>query len=168
MEQPSPTTLAPATSQPVAHASKFVIYDDSLAAGWNDYSYKGTYDFSNSIESHNGAVSLQANMNGWGAVNLKTNSPGVALSDLGTGANANNVHLTFWAKVLGSVYIRVRVNGIMYNTLIDSQDQWVEVSLSLSLFENPTHVYQVEFQNKSSGKIVIYFDDIELHENVFL
>ncbi len=167
--QPSPTTSAPTTAQPVAQSlSTFVIYDESLTAGWSDYSYKGTYDFSNTLESHSGAVSLQANLNGWGAVNLKTDSPGFALSDLGTDANANNVHLNFWAKAPGSVYLRVRVNGIMYNTLVDSQDEWVEVSLSLHLFESPTHVYQIEIQNKSSGNIIIFFDEIELHKNGFV
>eukprot|EP00581_Thalassiosira_minuscula_P018057 CAMPEP_0183733468 /NCGR_PEP_ID=MMETSP0737-20130205/41292_1 /TAXON_ID=385413 /ORGANISM="Thalassiosira miniscula, Strain CCMP1093" /LENGTH=838 /DNA_ID=CAMNT_0025966733 /DNA_START=158 /DNA_END=2674 /DNA_ORIENTATION=- len=165
---PSPVAPPPVTLAPIATVtSTFTIYDEVIANGWDDYSWSGTFDSSYSLQSHEGAVSFQASLNGWGGVNLKAGSPGLLLSDLGSGADATNVSLRFWMKCAGTASLRVRVNGKMHDISISSQDQWVQVSLGLNLFESPANVFQIEIQNKSSTQITIYFDEIELHKNVF-
>lgn len=159
-----PMTPAPVVTYP---ASNFVVYDESLASGWDNNSWKGTYDVASSLEAHSGALSLRAAMNGWGGVQLKTDSPGVLLSSLDPGADASNVFLRFWMKGPGSaVKLRVEVNGERHEITTDPQGQWIQVSLVLDLFQSPTYVYQIEIQNKSSSSIVLYFDGIELHKNM--
>mmetsp|Transcript_11568 Transcript_11568/g.17795 ORF Transcript_11568/g.17795 Transcript_11568/m.17795 type:complete len:842 (+) Transcript_11568:98-2623(+) len=157
----------PVTPAPVAVASpNFVIYDESLASGWEDQSYKGTFDAADTLEAYKGAQSWRADLLGWGALNMKTASPGVLLSNLGTGADATNVYLRFWVKGPGSgVKLRVRVNGKMHDTTISPQGQWMQMSLSLSLFYSPTNVFQIEIQNSASSQILLHFDEIELQKN---
>jgi len=162
-----PTTIAPITAAPVSTPSaNFVIYDESLSSGWDDHSFKGTFDFANALEAHNGAQSLRADLKGWGAVELKTAQPGVSLSDLGPGVDASNVFFRFWVKGPGTLNLRMRVNNKSHDAMVASQDQWTQASFPLSKFYSPTEVWQVEVQNKASGGVVIYLDQIELHKNL--
>jgi len=163
-----PSTLAPVTLAPVATpSSDFVIYDESLASSWENYSYKGTFDLANALEIHAGTRSLRADLNGWGAVNLKTAQPGVLLSDLGPGADATNVYLRFWVKGPGLLNLRVRVNGKMRDATVAPQGQWIQAAFPLYEFYSPSEVWQVEIQYAASGGVVLYLDQIELHQNLF-
>lgn len=51
------------------------VYDDVLAAGWQDWSWSGTYDFSASAPVHNGAASISAVTGAWGGLSLYTPTP---------------------------------------------------------------------------------------------
>lgn len=163
-----PSTLAPATPAPVeTPSSTFVIYGDTLASGWEDFGFKGTFDFANDLRVSEGAHSLRADLNGWGGVNLKTETPGFPLADLGAGSNAANVYLRFWINGPGSLNLRVRVNEKMYSTTVAPQGQWVQASFPLDQFYSPVEVWQVGIQNAASGGVVLYLDRIELHRSLF-
>ena len=157
-------TAAPVTPAPVAASpSTFSIYDENLATSWGEFSFGGSYDASTE-ESHSGSVSFKANMNGWGAVKLRTDSPGLLLTDLDSGANTSNVFLRFYVKGSGTANIRVKVNSKRHEMTISPQGQWMQVSLALDLFQaSMVGVYQVEIQNKSSSNLVLYFDEIDIH-----
>ena len=163
LETPNPTP-APVTTS----SGTFTIYGETIASGWSDYSSSGTYDPSSTEEAHSGSKSFKADINGWGQLNLKAASPGVLLSDLGTDADATNVSLRFWVKGSGSnIVLRVRVNGKMHDTTVSPSGSWTQVSLPLTLFYSPDNVFQVEIQNRASSLLSLYFDEIELHKNLF-
>lgn len=164
---PSPVSISSPTPAPGAAGSgTYIIYDEMIASGWEDFSYTGTFDASSTMEAHSGSKSFRADIGGWGALNLKATSPGVLLSELASDADATNVSLRFWVKSSGSgIVLRVRVNGKMYDTTVSPSGQWTNVSLPLSLFYSPDSVYQVEIQNRASGSVLLYFDAIELHKN---
>jgi len=169
---PPPTfpleTLNPTPAPAVTSSGTFTIYDETIASGWSDYSSSGTYDASSTMEAHRGSKSFKANIGGWGQLNLKAASPGVLLSELGSDASATNVYLRFWVKGSGSnIVLRVRVNGKMHDTTVSPSGSWTQVSLPLTLFYSPDNVFQVEIQNRASSSLSLYFDEIELHKNLF-
>jgi len=160
----APTASLTTPSPIISSSSTFVIYDEMLS--WEDFSYKGTFDAASTQEAHRGMHSYRADLNAWGALNFKTASPGMLLTELDASATPNNVYLQFYVKGAGSVNLRVRINGKMHDTAASSLGQWVQVSLSLNLFYSPLSVFQVEIQNIGSATR-LYFDEIELYHNMY-
>ncbi len=132
----------------------FAVYDDALAADWNNYSFSGSYDLAYTADVAVGSQSIRADYSGWGGLNLKTNN------DLdGTAYSA----ISFWIKGEGAYLIRLKVNGAQHE--FTTTTAWQQITLDLSEFGNPSLIDAVVLQNRSSSSRTVFIDQIEFISN---
>ncbi|WNJ18183.1 fibronectin type III domain-containing protein [Pontibacter sp. G13] len=132
----------------------FVLYDDAVDGDWNDYSYSGTYNASNTSNVQVGSNSYKASYNGYGGVNLKTNN------DLDV---SGFTALRFWVKSDGSHLIRVTLATDSGNEdyEFNTSASWQQLTINMSEFGNPNTVDNVKLVNRSSSSFDVYYDQIE-------
>jgi hypothetical protein len=141
----------------VAGNSVELIYGDFLGDKWTDYSYKGKYHYDESSEVYEGTHAIRADYRKWGGLQVADNN------DL----NSEGItSLSFFIKVTGTstdpmlVWVddkKRRINP--------KNNEWEHVILPLSLFESPSTISRVVFQNDSGEARTVYFDRIEFISN---
>ncbi|GAA4457774.1 hypothetical protein GCM10023189_29030 [Nibrella saemangeumensis] len=141
-------------------ASTYIIYDDALQAGWENWSWGTTVNLSNTSPVQSGTRSIAVKYNqGWAGFYLHTASP-VNLSGLS--------HLKFWVNggKSGGQKITVKMNGDNTNiySLTIPKNTWTQVTVPLTTFGSPTTLYDLYFQEGigSTKQAVYYLDKVYL------
>lgn len=142
---------------------QFVIYDDALASGWQDWSWDTVIDLNGTSPTWNGsAFAVNATITGaWGAF-----SPAMASGSVDTigydsikfyvhGGTAPDKALSFVTENDSGLSTSVQfaaVAGI-----------WTEVTVTLDQLGNPDSIARLYFQNASDSPIgMVTFDDIRM------
>ncbi|MFZ6028613.1 MAG: glycoside hydrolase family 44 protein, partial [Chloroflexota bacterium] len=147
--------VRPASGAP----SDVVIYDDALAAGWENWSWNTTADFANSAPVYAGSSSIAATYTGAWAGFYLNNAAGISTAGYTT--------LRFWIHGGGSGGQRLNV------TLMDGSgntfavtaaaNTWTRVDVPLSELGNPATLTKLVWQDTSGGaQPAFYIDQVAL------
>eukprot|EP00978_Attheya_sp_CCMP212_P013533 scaffold33985_cov25-Attheya_sp.AAC.1 len=120
-----------------------LVYGDFLGDKWTDYSSKGNYHYDESSEVYEGNHAIRADYKKWGGLQVADNN----------GFNSEGItSLSFFIKVTGTSTDPILVWVDDKNRRINPKNnEWEHVVLPLSLFESPSKISSVVFQN-DSGK----------------
>ncbi len=160
------TTLLPAqtvqangslVSSPLATPA--AVYGDSLAAGWQDWSWNASRNLSNSTPLQSGSKSISVTLTqAWGALYLHSNS---ALSTSGYSTLEFYIH----GGASGGQSLKVIANGNTNQTysVTAAANTWTKVSVPLSSLGSPSSLTDLYWQD-AAGKSqpVFYIDSISL------
>ncbi len=143
---PSPSSRA---------AADLAVYADSLAAGWEDWSWNTTRNLANATPVHGGTASLAVTYTAaWGGLYLHANSVDVSAYDT----------LRFWLHggSAGGQHISV---GLNYNgsthEVVATAGTWQQVEIPLSDLGSPTTITDLVWQDGTGGaQPTFYLDDI--------
>jgi hypothetical protein len=157
--QPTATPAAPTATQPPSGGASLEIYGDSTS--WNNWSWSGTYNFSNTSTVYNGARSIAVTYSAWGGLSLQKN-PAVSTSGYS--------RLSFWAHGGSSGTRKIRVNiertsGVASPSInLDvPSGRWTQFNINLSDLGSPATIYRINIQDAAgSNQPVFYIDDIRL------
>ncbi len=135
------------------------IYDDALAAGWEDWSWSSTRNFSNTNPTQAGPHSIRVDYTAWGGLSLRQAN---AIS-----TNVNTV-FKFWVYSTGVNSIRFSVqtedNSPLATEYTFSTDanQWKEITVTRAQVGNPALIKRINFMNNSANNATVYFDQIRI------
>ncbi len=142
--------------------SDIEIYNDSLAAGWQNWSWNSTIDFANSNPAR-GTASIAVTYNqGWAGFSLRYDAPL-------TGSDYSAI--TFWAH--GGNAGQRTVYFFIHQTDSGSQTPsyqltipagtWTQFTIPLSELGNPLTIKRLNWQEGTGGpQSTFYLDDIRL------
>jgi hypothetical protein len=139
-------------------AADFVIYTDGLEAGWADWSWSSTVNFSNASPVGSGLYSLSVKYNAaWAGFYL--HSPAIDISEYD--------YLSFWISggSAGNQRIRVVANGDGSNAYMVTApaNAWTQVIIPLSTLGNPVILTDLYWQDDTgTPQPIFYIDDIAL------
>jgi hypothetical protein len=160
---PTPPEEEPPTQTPTPEVVPgLVIYDDKLAEGWEDYSYKATNDFSNTAQVHSGSKALALTYTGpYGAF-----SPFIARALDGSKYKS----LTFWAYGAPGgtelfIFTQDSADGDGSEKVSRSvkAGSWQEIKVPMSELGNPASIARLSIQNATEqAQAVFYIDDVQL------
>ncbi len=145
------------------HALNYLIYDDALGSGWDNWSWNATINLAATSPVHNGSHSIAVTLGGWGALSLHK----------GGADTAGATHLRFFLHGGSSggqqmnVFLNLDVNGAAVDGPAVSvpspaANTWSEVKIPLASL-NPTNaiVTRINWQDATGGnQSTLYFDDI--------
>jgi len=146
-----------------AGAADLIVYGDSLASGWQDWSWSDANNLANASPVHAGTASIAVSFNGaWGALSLRAPA---AVSTSGYTA------VTFWVHG-GSSGTRSLIANI-YQTDAGSMSTnvafsapagvWTPITLTISALGNPTAIARINIQdNSGTVQPTFYVDDMRL------
>ncbi|KAB2900491.1 MAG: hypothetical protein F9K31_04840 [Dokdonella sp.] len=153
-----------------ARAADLVVYDDALRNGFQNWSWGGGSNFSNTNPVHAGTHSIALAGNAWNAVAFGRDDP-IAF--------ATYPQLRFWVHGGSaggqaiSLYANDTAAGVDASVPLASYiaggaiaaNQWREVTVPLATaFPGLSRFDQIGFISESSGtQPTVYFDDVELH-----
>ena len=149
---PQPAQAAPAS---------LTVYGNTLASGWQDWSWGGqTHNFNNASPVHSASASIQVQFSaGWAGFQLGTDTPPT------TGAyNA----LEFWIHggSSGGQLIRVMVGNDCTSVSLDltlAAGAWSKVTLPLTGLDNPAPIKFIYwFTATDHAQPAFYLDDVAL------
>ncbi|MCB0131072.1 MAG: hypothetical protein KDD78_09495, partial [Caldilineaceae bacterium] len=155
-------TLVPAL--PVHAAADLTVYDDSLASGWQDWSWSTTRDFSATTPSYAGSNAIAVEHTaGWGALSL--NTPSILNA-------ADYSAVTFWVHggTTGAHSLQFFIHQDSGSTNVTTQvpfttqaNTWTQVTVTMAELGNPSTIHRVNFQDRAgAAQPVYYLDDIVL------
>lgn len=136
-----------------------IIYDDALAADWQDASSGAVRNFSNTTPVREGSRSIRVDYSANGTLVFRK---GTAVT------TTANTQLRFWVYNSGKSGIRIYTEAAdnggksadVY--LKPARNQWVEVVVSMSQLANPSAIKRVTVQNNSRSATTLYFDGVQL------
>jgi hypothetical protein len=138
-----------------ATADDLVIYSDSLASGWANWSWDTTVNLANPSPVHAGTHSISVKYNkGWAALYLHTASA-VDTSEY--------EKLAFWIHggASGTRQLNVVVNGADSYAITAPAGTWTQYVIPLSEFGSPASINDLYWQDTTtSSQPVFYLDDI--------
>jgi len=142
----------------MASADDRIIYGDSRAAGWDNWSWDTSADFANTSQVHEGSQSIAVTLNAaWAALYLHQNSA-IDLTNYG--------QLSFWIR--GSAagnQLGVFGNGDGGNVFAVSAqaNTWTQVNIPLSALGSPSSLADIYWQDTAgTAQGTFYLDDIRL------
>ncbi|MFN8357819.1 MAG: fibronectin type III domain-containing protein [Spirosomataceae bacterium] len=154
----SSTTITPTTSS--CTASTITIYDETLNADWNDWSWACTRNYSNTSPVKVGTYSARVDYTAWGGLSFRKVSTTVTTT--------SSTAVRFWVRTPTATTIKVYTSatdtggdatGYTFST---SANTWQEYIVTLSQLGNPTQIKRVNFQNYTSNNVTIYYDNVRL------
>ncbi len=149
-------------STPLSVQTDRTVYDDALAAGWQNWSWNSTIDFANSNPAlGTNAIAVTYN-GGWAGLSLRYDSP---LN------GADYSAITFWAHG-GSTGQRT-VHFFIHQTdtggetlrypLTIPAGTWTQFTVPLGDLGNPATIRRLNWQEGTGGpQLTFYLDDIRL------
>ena len=134
------------------------IYSDSLASGWENWSWNTTVNLAATAPVHTGSASLSAQFNqAWAGLYLHSDSPIDTTS---------YIALRFWVNggSNGGQAIAVSVNGNGITAAVTAQaNTWKQVTIALADLGSPATISDIYWQDSTGGaQPVFYLDDISL------
>lgn len=153
-EEPTAAALA---------AEDFVIYDDTLAAGWQDWSWNSTVDLENNTPVESGTSSLSVTYTqGWAGLSLRAPSP-IDVSGYSTitfaihGGTTGTRNLQFFIQ-------RSDDGGESDLFAIDaSAGSWQTVMIPLTTLGSPKTIARINLQDRSGNvQPTFYIDNLRL------
>ncbi len=151
-----------AQDAPAAPAN-LLIYGDSLAAGWADWSWDTTRNFGATAPVHSGAQSLAVRFDAaWAGLYLHAD-PAIA--------TAGYTHLRFWLHggATGGQAIRIVANGSNAATVAVTApaNAWQQFAVPLAELGSPATLVDLYWKdNTGAAQPTFYLDDIELVASV--
>jgi hypothetical protein len=140
-----------------ATADDLTIYSDSLASGWENWSWSSTVNFANSSTVHAGSHSIAVTINaGWAALYLHS-SPEIDLS--------NYEKISFWVHggASGARQLRLVANEADAVAFTAPSGVWTNIIIPLSELGSPGSLYALYWQDTTNGtQPTFYLDDITL------
>ncbi len=136
-------------------AADLSIYADTLAAGWQDWSWDTTDNLSNAAPVHSGTASIAVTYNkAWGGLYLHANAVSISAYDT----------LQFWLHGGGAggqrISVSLNFNGST-REVTATAGTWQQVIIPLSELGSPATVTGVVWQDNTGGNQPIYYvDDI--------
>ncbi len=146
----------------IAGPANIVLYGDSLASGWEDWSWgTQTHDFANAATRHGGTASISATLNGaYSGLQIGTNAAPP------TTAAANT--LEFWINGGSSGGQSVRVSAgndcsSVSQDVTPAANTWTKISLSLAGLGTPASIKTIAWSNPTDkAQPTFYVDDVAL------
>ena len=142
-------------------AAELVVYSDSLAAGWNNWSWNTTANFANTSPVYSGTNSIAVTYTAaWGGLYLATNTA-VTSAPYDT--------LQFWINggSQGGQKLRVLLADSGYNLIGSGVDlsasagAWTQVKITLTDLGNPAQIGGIVWEDTSGGaQPTFYLDQI--------
>ncbi len=137
-----------------------IIYDDALAAGWEDWSWDSTVNFASGAPVYEGMKAAAVTFDApWAGFSLRTSPP--------LAANGYT-HLEFWIYGNGrsqSLYTQPTDAGPpspAYN-FTPAANAWTQVSVPLSAFGSPSAIARINLQDDSgAAQPPFYLDAMRL------
>ncbi|MGC2062535.1 MAG: glycoside hydrolase family 44 protein [Thermodesulfovibrionales bacterium] len=134
-----------------------VIYSDSLAAGWDNWSWSAAINLANATPAHGEPGSIAVTVSStWGALYLHS----------ATGINVSGYDaLSFWIHggVSGGQQLEVKANGGDGYRVTAQANTWTQVNIPLSALGSPAVLSALYWQDATGGtQPVFYLDDIIL------
>jgi len=139
--------------------AKTVVYADAIGAGWADWSWGATRNWSNTTPVKVGSRSARFDLAAWGGLSLRR-STGVPLS--------SRAKLVFWVYPTTATRIRVwaqtgDTSGEGAATTVSlTAKRWTQVSVTRSALGNLNQVTRINVQLDSATPATLYVDQIEL------
>lgn len=143
---------------PLATKADAIIYDEALAADWENWSWNTSLNFSSSSPAHGGTYSLSVKYNSaWAGCYLHTNTAyDTSLYD----------RLSFWIHGGGGTQrLAVIANGNSANSyqVTAAATTWTQVIIPLSSLGGPATLTDIYWQDVTGGaQPTFYLDDIRL------
>ncbi|MEM8535687.1 MAG: expansin EXLX1 family cellulose-binding protein [Chloroflexota bacterium] len=151
---PAPTTPAPEPTEGIT------IFDDTLADGWENWSWSTAIDFSHSATVYEGATSMAVTYeSGWAGVSLQTSSSVAA---------ANYEAITFWVYSDSEQILDVFANTEDGNEttkvrITAPAGSWQQVIIPMADLGNPASITRVNIQEASGNPQTLhYLDNLRL------
>ncbi len=136
-------------------AASEVVFDDTLATGWSDWSWNTTDNFENSNPVHAGTASISVTYtSGWGGFKLHRDALDISAYD--------TLHFWLHGGSTGGQVIAVSLNqgGSSYQVTA-AAGTWQEINIPLSALDSPASVTTILWQERSgSAQPAFYLDDI--------
>ena len=137
-------------------AADLSIYGDSLASGWENWSWDTTVNLAAAAPVHTGSASLSAQFNqAWAGLYLHSDSP------IDT---SNYISLRFWVNggSSGGQAIAVTLNNNGSTVAVTAQaNTWKQVNIALADLGSPATISDIYWQDSTGGaQPVFYLDDI--------
>ncbi len=166
---PCSVTMSAARSVTAAFASSSVpsltIYGDSLASGWDNWSWSGVISLSGTSPAPRvGTYAVNATLEGWGAFSPATQSAVIDSSGYEAvkfwihGGSGSNKTLSFYTQDVadgGASSTSVSVTAIA-NT-------WTEITIPISALGNPQAIARLNFFNPTGNALATFsLDEIRL------
>lgn len=134
------------------------IYTDTLATGWEDWSWDTTRNASNMAPVHSGGTSYAVEHTAaWAGFYLHAD-PAVS--------TAGYTHLRFWLHggATGGQQLKVLLNGNDTNFVVTAQaNTWTQIDAPLTSLGSPATISDIYWQDSTgSAQAVYYLDDIAL------
>jgi hypothetical protein len=160
---PTATPVAPtATTAPVPSGSA-LIYGDSLAAGWSNWSWNTTVNFSSKESYRTGTSAMKVTYTaGWGGLYLHTDAP---VSTAGFGK------LSLWVNggTKGGQPLKLYIrsgNGTLSSAVslpTPRANRWLRVEVPLSQLGSPASLSEIFIQEAGgAARPAFYLDGLEL------
>lgn len=142
-----------------------IVYDDALAAGWDNWSWNTNVNFSNTTPVRSGSHSISVDYTaGWAGLSLRTATPLQA-----------NLYptLTFWMHGGSGPAKLVRVHSQETDTgpasnavdIMANAGVWTPITVTMSQLGNPTQVARVTIQDRTgTDQGVFYVDNMRFIE----
>ena len=153
---PAPAPTATPTLPPAVKGSSN-IYSDSLASGWQDWSWSTTVNIGNSSPVQSGAKSIALTYTGsWGGFYLHNDTA------IDTSAYAE---FDFWINggSSGNQHILVQLNGdqnTRYEVVVPA-NQWKQVRIPMTQFGSPANVTDIYLQDETGAtQPTFYVDEV--------
>lgn len=150
--------LQRASAMPTAD---LVVYGDSLASGWSNWSWNTTVNFNNNSPVYSGSKSIAATLNqAWAGLSLRTDTPVLPTQ-----------HYTLTFRVHGVTgspkQLRLFVREIDTGVMIGQYDftaptgTWMTITRTFADFGNPTQVARIDIMDRiGSAQGTFYVDEI--------
>lgn len=148
------TTVVSVTgTTPIPSGNSLIIYEDVLQAGWSDWSWSTTRNYSNTSPVYSGAKSLAVQYtSGWGALYLHPNDA-ITLSPY--------PYLTFWVHggTTGGHRMQVVINSSGSYEFSTTANQWTQVVVPFASFGNPTTLRDIFIQDVTGKTLPAFYID---------
>lgn len=148
---PTPTTPA---------ATDLVVYDDALAAGWQNWSWDTTVNFAATAQVKTGTKAIAiTHTKAWAGFSVRAPA---AINTAGYSA------IRFWIYGHGRslvLYTQPTDDGAAspFFTFTPAAGAWTQVTAPLSALGNPAQIKRITVQeNAGAGQPVFYLDDVRL------
>ncbi len=150
--------LQRASAMPTAD---LVVYGDSLASGWSNWSWGASVNFSNNNPVYSGSASIAATItSGWGALSLQTATPVQSWQ-----------HYTLTFRVHGGagspkqlrLFVRETDTGAQIGQydFIAPVGTWTTITRTFADFGNPAQVARIDIMDRTgSAQGTFYVDEI--------
>lgn len=142
------------------NAATATLYGDSLAIGWEDWSWDSVRDFAAIAQVHSGSASIAITPGAaWSGFSVRNATPLAA---------SGYTSLDFWiygngAPVSVSIQATDQGNAGDQYTFTPTAGEWTEVIIPLTALGSPAQIARINWQNQSDvAQGVYYLDDIRL------
>jgi len=141
----------------IAAADDLVIYSDSLASGWENWSWDASVDFSDTSPVYNGTRSMAVTItSAWGSLYLHSTS---------------SIALGYYEKISFWIYgnsgtgnLRLVLNGTDYYSFTAPAGTWTNITVPFSAMGSPASLSELYWQDTSGANQSFSLDDITLIE----